>query len=34
MRTFDVQPDITKLLDQVGLTDDWIGAAIDAFVID
>ena len=33
-RTFDVQPDINKLLDQVGLTDDWIGALIDAFVID
>ena len=26
MRTFYVQADINKLLDQVGLTDDWIGA--------
>ena len=34
MRTFYVQADINKLLDQVGLTDDWIGAVIDAFVID
>ena len=34
LRTFDVQPDITKLLDQVGLTDDWIGTVIEAFVID
>jgi hypothetical protein len=33
-RTFDVQPDINKLLDQVGMTDDWIGAVIEAFVID
>jgi len=33
-RTFDVQPDINKLLDQVGMTDHWIGAVIDAFVID
>ncbi len=33
-RTFDVQPDINKLLDQVGVTDDWIGAVFDAFVID
>ena len=33
-RTFDVQPDINKLLGQVELTDDWIGAVIDAFVID
>ena len=32
-RTFDVQPDINKLFDQVGRTDDWIGAVIDAFVI-
>jgi hypothetical protein len=34
MRTFYVQADINKLLDQVGMSDDWIGAAIDAFVID
>ena len=34
MRTLYVQADINKLLDQVGLTDDWIGAVIDAFVID
>jgi hypothetical protein len=34
MRTFDVQIDINKLLDQVGLSDDWIGAVIDSFVID
>ena len=33
-RTFDVQPDINKLLDQVGITDDWIGTVIDEFVID
>jgi len=29
MRTFDVQPDVNRLLDQVGLTDDWIGVVID-----
>jgi hypothetical protein len=34
MRTFYVQADINELVDQVGLTDDWIGAVIDAFVID
>ena len=34
MRTFDVQPDIIKLLNRVGLTDDWIGAVIDGFVVD
>ncbi len=28
-RTFDVQLDINKLLDQVGMTDDWIGSVID-----
>ncbi len=33
-RTFDVQPDINKLLDQVSMTDDSIGAVTDAFVID
>lgn len=33
-KTFDVQHDINKLLDWVGITDDWIGAVIDAFVID
>jgi hypothetical protein len=34
LRTFYVQADINKLLDQVGITDDWIGTVIDAFVID
>ena len=34
MRTFYVEADINKLLSQVGLSDDWIGATIDAFVID
>jgi hypothetical protein len=34
MRTFYVHADINKLLEQVGVSDDWIGAIIDAFVID
>jgi hypothetical protein len=34
MRTFYVHADINKLLEQVGMSDDWIGAIIDAFVID
>ncbi len=34
MGTFSVQADINKLLDRVGLTDDWVGAVVDAFVID
>jgi len=34
MRTFYVHADINKLLDQFGMSDDWIGAVIDAFVID
>ncbi len=34
MRTFYVEADANKLLDQVGLSDDWMGAMIDAFVID
>ena len=34
MRTFYVEADVNKLLDQVGLSDDWMGAMIDAFVID
>ena len=30
MRTqFDVQPNVNRLLNHVGLTDDWIGAVID-----
>jgi len=29
-----VHADINKLLDQFGMSDDWIGAVIDAFVID
>jgi hypothetical protein len=34
MRTFYVHADINKLLEQVGMSDDWIGEIIDAFVID
>jgi len=34
MRTFFVEADIDKLLNQVDRSDDWIGAVIDAFVID
>ncbi len=34
MRTFFVEADTDKLFNQVGISDDWIGAVIDAFVID
>ena len=34
MRTFYVEADMNKLLEQVGMSDDWIGAVIDGFVID